>query len=230
MLAQDLQLCWDMKSPRSLFLALSLCAAMIGLASTANALPITVFNTGVNSTGTVLAGGSLDTHYSIVGAGGPNALVISAALPGSWLANSSTSKWIWQNADGQPVNVDRTFRISFDMTGLDLSSAVLLGRWATDNTGLDILVNGVSTLQTNSGFSAWTNFSIGNSLLLSGINNVDFVVHDFGGIAGFRAEFTTATANAAAVPSVPEASSTLLLLGAALTGLAVWNRRKTSNR
>jgi hypothetical protein len=110
---------------------------------------------------------------------------------------------------------------------LNLTSAILAGRWSVDNLGLDILVNGASTGQlNNNGFVAWTGFSINSSLLLSGLNTVDFVVKDVGGIAGFRAEFTTATANAASA-SVPEASSTLILLGMAFAGLAAWNSRKS---
>jgi len=215
-----------MTSFKKLSLLLGLSVFALGTGTNAFALPIGVFNTGFDGSGNLLAGGLIDGNYSIVGAGGPDAEVISVSLPGSWLANTSTSKWIWEQSNGQPTGVDRTFRLSFDMTGLDLTSAILSGRWATDNTGLDIFVNGNSTGQTNTGFSAWTGFSIDYSLLLGGINTVDFVVHDFGGIAGFRAEFTTATANAASA-SVPEASSTLILLGLAVVGLAAWNRRKS---
>lgn len=109
------------------------------------------------------------------------------------------------------------------MTGLDTTTAVLAGRWSVDNFGLDILVNGISLGVTNPGFNTWSAFSVSSALLLSGMNTIDFVARDVGGIAGFRAEFTSASASA----SVPDAASTLALLGLTLSGLAAWNTRKS---
>ena len=145
-------------------------------------------------------------------------------MPGSWLANTSASAWIWQQSNGLPVNVDRTFRTTFDMTGLDLASAVLSGRWSSDNYGLDILINGQSTGQTATGFSSWFGFSVAPGSLVSGINTLDFVVRDVGGISGFRAEFLTATANAQS-NAVPDGGTTLVLLGGVLFALAVVRRK-----
>jgi hypothetical protein len=97
--------------------------------------------------------------------------------------------------------VTRIFRTTFDLTGFDPQTAVIQGFWATDNSGLDIKLNGNSTgiaLPTSSGtnYSVLHPFSINDpAFLREGINTLEFVVEDTGGVAGFRAELTgTATA------------------------------------
>ena len=156
-------------------------SAVFALAGSAFAGSIGLQNTGV-------AGSSWDILET-----GTTAVNVSPR-PGSWLANTAASSWVWENTSGQPVNVIRTFRQSFDMSGFDLTTAVIAGRWSVDNYGNDILVNGVSTGASAGGFSSWYGFSVNNSLLTSGINTIDFVVQDVGGISGFRSEFTVATA------------------------------------
>ena len=82
------------------------------------AVPIPgLFNTGVDGAGTVLAGGSDDPHYTINELSDAAAKVMTNPH-GSWIANDTNSKWIWANADGQPVNVTYTFATTFDLTGL----------------------------------------------------------------------------------------------------------------
>ena len=92
---------------------------------------------------------------------------------------------MWETETGQPTNVTRTFRLTFDLTGLDPSTATITGQWATDNFGPDILINGMSTGNTSGGFGSFTAFSV-SSGFVDGINTLDFVVQDFGVIAGFR--------------------------------------------
>lgn len=197
----------------------ALTLASLGLSTAVYGAPITIFNTGVDASGNPLAGGSSDSHWDVVSPAG-DAKVISS-IPGSWLANTSASTWIWENANGQPVNVIRRFETTFDMTGLDLSTATLNGRWAADNTGLNIFINGIDIVPPNSvagGFTSWTSFSIPNSDLVQGINTLVFEVQDFGVISGFRAEFLTAEAD---LLSVPEGGNSLLLMAAGLGFLAV---------
>jgi hypothetical protein len=200
----------------------------------ANAVPITtLFNTGVNGSGVALPGGSIDPHWDVVAPPGDADVVNSVlrppnGIPTSWLPNTAASAWIWENADGLPIDVTRTFETKFDMTGLDLSTAVIVGRWATDNNGLNIFINGVDIVPPNppsplsgiEGFTTWTDFTVGNANLVQGINTLRFEVKDVGSIAGFRAEFTTATAD-----RVPDGGSTVILLGSALSGLAYFRRK-----
>ena len=60
--------------------SLTISLLSIGLAASLQALPISVFNTGVNSSGTVLPGGSNDSHYDVVQNGSADAVVDSAQL------------------------------------------------------------------------------------------------------------------------------------------------------
>lgn len=176
------------------------------------AVPITgLFNTGVDNAGTVLAGGANDPHYSILSPS-QAAVVINNPIPGSWLANDTNSKWIWETSSGTPTNVTRTFRHAFDLSGFDLASVIISGRWSTDNVGDDILINGVSTSQTASGFSSWFDFSVPNAHLVAGQNTIDFVVRDVGVISGFRAEFLRAEGELASSTAVAEPASLALLL------------------
>jgi hypothetical protein len=188
------------------------CFVSVVLATSVHALNVSLFNTGVDSSATVLAGGSSDPHYNVLSPAGPAKVITSPN--GSWLANDAVSKWIWVNADALPAG-SFTFRTTFDMTGLDLLSAVITGRWSTDNIGTNILVNGTSTGQTSGGFSSFTAFSISAALLVPGVNTIDFLVTDQGSPGSFRAEFLTHTANASTQPpGVPDSGSTLILLGA----------------
>ena len=66
-----------------------------------------------------------------------------------WLTNGPDSKWIAprnaQNIGNLPGNY--TYRLTFNLTGLQPNAAVINGNWAVDNSGVDILLNGVSTGQ-----------------------------------------------------------------------------------
>jgi hypothetical protein len=94
-----------------------------------------------------------------------------------WLASGPNSKWIAPLAD-QTVGVAEgpyTFTTSFDLTGYDVAHVSLVGQWAVDNTGADILVNGTSTGITSPGFTTFTPFRITNGLV-AGTNTLDFAM------------------------------------------------------
>ena len=192
---------------------------LLAAAGYALALPIPgLFTTGVDNSNVVLPLGASDPHYIVIESANSAAKVISAGLPGTWVPNNSTSQWVWENASGLPVNVTRTFRTTFDLTGLDASTASISGTWATDNSGLDILINSNSTLNTSPGFGSYSSFAI-SSGFVSGLNTLDFVVQDVGGISGFRVGSLAGTAS-----PIPE-PTTMLLLGSGLIGLAGFRRR-----
>ena len=177
-----------------------------------------LFTTGVDGSGNALGDGAVDPHYTIVEAGNASAITVqSASIPGSWVANNATSRWIWENALGTPINVTRTFETTFDLTGLNHLGATVSGTWSTDNFGLDILINGVSTGNTAPDFLNLYAFTV-NTGFVAGVNTLSFVVQDVGGISGFRVGSISGSA-------VPE-PSTLLLLGTGLVGLVGYNRRK----
>ncbi len=188
----------------------------------ADAIP-GLYNTGVDDSGTVLADGSTDPHYSILETGG-NAILLAPAH-GAYVPNSTDSKWVWQQANGQPGSVIRTFRLTFDMTGLDPATAVIGGRSTSDNDTRDILVNGNSTGETTpfGGFGSWHDFSIPSAFLVGGINTIDFRVNDGGAPAGFRAEIS-GTADPIST-GVPDAGGTALLVAFSAAALAAAKRR-----
>lgn len=206
---------------RALSKPLVVCALVCFGSTAAFSAPITgLFNTGVNSAGVAMGPGSADPHYSILSPNQP-AIVLKNALPGTWLPNTPTRRWVWQSFTGTPTNTTLTFRTTFDLTGLNASTASITGEWATDNFGLDILINGTSTGNTCGGFSSLCNFSV-LSGFVAGVNTLDFVVQDVGSIAGFLVSSISGTVDDA-VAGVPLPAS-LALLGFGV--LAVARRRQ----
>lgn len=147
----------------------------------------------------------------IASPGGPMASTVLSPIPGNYvIPNDATSQWIRPNAGFVGVG-NYVYRTTFDLTGLDPSTAVISGRWSTDNNGADILINGQSTgnttdfVQFNIG---WKSFTI-NGGFQPGINTLDFVVFDSGVITALRVELSGV---AAVVPVAPQAQ--LLVTGA----------------
>jgi hypothetical protein len=196
--------------------------ALLG-ATAASALPITgLFNTGVDGAANPLAVGASDPHYTITETGGQAVVMTPHPV---WLVRPD-ARWIWQAANGAPVNVTRTFRATFDLTGLDPSTAIIEGFWAADNEG-DILLNGASTGQSCGSFPSTNPFKIGcnftvNAGFVSGVNTLDFVVRDFGVIAGLLVDDIRGSAEAAAVPE----PAALALFAFGLAGLGALRRRR----
>ena len=195
-------------------------ALLLTAALSANAAPITgLFATGVDGAGVALGDGATDTHYSILSPAQQGIVINQAPTPGSWVANTAARRWIWEAATGLPVNVIRTFRTTFDLTGLDETTASLSGLWASDNLGFDVLINGVSTGNTSAGFSALSAFTL-NFGFVAGVNTLDFQVQDVGGGAGFMVSSLSDTA-------ISEPGM-LAVFGPGLAGLGFARRRRTS--
>jgi uncharacterized protein (TIGR03437 family) len=145
---------------------------------------IPVFNTGVASTGVLLADGAVDSHYKLVASPDPNFAGLNAVtvnsnafpIPPS-TANGPNSKWIGPPADAGVGNSPGTYtyRTTFDLTGLNAVTARLAGQWASDNEGV-MKLNG-NTVSTSSApsFTGWVSFTI-NTGFVAGINTLDLVV------------------------------------------------------
>jgi len=184
-----------------------------------------LFNTGVDGAGNPMANGSTDTHYTI--AGSPTQVInISAGCKHPAWVTPTAACWIWQNADGSPGGVTRDLRLTFDLTGLNASTAQISGFWSTDNQGNDILINGTSTGNFSPSFTALTPFSISGGFV-AGINTLDFRVQDFGAPSGLLVQGLRGTAELANT-TVPE-PGTYALMAAGLFGLGVVRVRRRKN-
>ena len=209
--------CRTSLSRRTVFV-LAVMLSQVGAGLPVPAAPIPgLFNTGVNESGAPLPNSSVDPHYRLAQSAdatspGPNAIVVLDTLfpivAGPWLATSPTSKWIGPKADQSVGSAfgNYTYRISFDLAGLDPSTAVITGRWSSDNGGVDILINGVSTGITGDGnFGTFTpQFAI-SSGFAGGSNALDFIVNNASTTVnptGFRAEIS-GTAELLAPPGTP---------------------------
>lgn len=169
----------------------------------AGSAKLLLFNTGVDDNGAVLAGGSVDPHYTLVQSAdqtlpGPDAIVVSNIAAGFWAPESDTSKWIAPSANQvypgpSPCNASGVYvwRTTFDLAGRDPSTFKIAGSWAADNTGSAIRLNGVGVTITQPGYNPLVPFVIATGFI-AGKNTLDFEVTDTGCPNGLRVELSEA--------------------------------------
>lgn len=198
---------------------------------------IDVYSTGVGPSG-ILSDGALDAQYTLVAnadGSGPNSyVVIQNGFPiPPWVADNSSSKWIAPVANenqqsDQPGLYD--FQTTFDLTGLDPSTAVIAGYWTADNKGDYIELNGVNIgfATPNDAYAALnTAFTItdaSGSGFLPGINTLDFVETNSPGVAGNPTGVRVELSGTADPMPVPE-PATFGLIGLGLLGAGLLRRR-----
>jgi len=220
---------------RAIWLALLGASLATIVASPVWAAPITdLRNTGVDATGTFLLGASVpDPNYTLVISPVGTALPAVVTPPGypfpAWVANTSVSQWIGPrsisaNGPGGTYQYDTQFTLP---PNADLNSVLISGQWATDNPGHDILVNGISTGNTNViQFSAFTPFSISaptNGPFFHGINTLSFVLSNVSGPTGLHVGFLQGSY------AIPEPSGIALMMSGIVALGCVRRRRKSDD-
>jgi hypothetical protein len=172
-----------MKTP--LFLNSVLFASLILCTFSARGILYTsipgVFSTGVDDSGSPLAVGSMDSHWSIGASpvGSSSAKVSDTYF--MWIGNTPSSAWInggGSSAYSPPAGV-YTYTMTFSLAGFDLSTAQITGQWASDNAS-SIYLNGLSTGISNTniapwGFAHFTSFTLTNGFV-AGENTLSFAV------------------------------------------------------
>jgi len=217
----------------------SLCCLV---AASQASLITTLYSTGVDGTGAVLADGTTsDPHYTLTAVpGGSSATPIvrtsAGGFPiGPWISDDLLSAWIrphngTANNASDPVGT-YTFETTFSLTGLNPSTALISGQWATDNQGVSIVLNGNTIVSGSAAaaanFTGWTAFTI-SSGFVSGVNTLDFTIKNwsggdgYGNPTGLRVEMT----GTAAVPEpTTMVAGALLLLPFGASTLRMLRRR-----
>jgi PEP-CTERM motif len=207
--------------------------ALLALAGPARADQIPIFNTGVDASGAPLSGGSADPHWSVfagpdITSPAPAEVLIS---PNGLYAGSAESKWIWVHADGSgSTGSPYTFRLTFDLTGLNAGTATISGAWGVDNEGV-ILLNGATPTGTGalslSDFDDEGNFDVLNRFsitggFVAGVNTLDFLATDNDNPGALNVSALVGTATEGTVPE----PSSLALCGLGAVALAGYARRR----
>lgn len=203
--------------------ALALAAALLAApALAANPGP---FGTGLDATGALLAQNAVDPHYTIVGSSvfGPATYAKLGGAPidnGAWINDSAASAWLVPDPDfffldQAGITDSITYRTSFDLSAFSAPAWRIDGRWAADDSGLTIRLNGVIVPGTAvAQADRWTDFSI-TSGILPGLNTLEFTTFSTVSPTGLRVEMTTT--------AVPEPTTWLLM--AAGLGVVALRRR-----
>lgn len=204
------------KWPATLFLALSPWAAFAATGP---------YNTGVDATGQPLPVGALDPHWTLLAGpdvGTPRPAVVSSIFNEFPMRSDST--WIWASVNAAAVNAPYKFRTTFILTEQEAISSKLSGTWSVDNVGR-IELNGAMPAGSGdlslmvslaSNYQSFHDFSITGGLV-AGLNTLDFIATDFGGVAGLNVAGLT-------ISAVPEPMTVVLHL-AGLIALACCRRR-----
>ena len=193
----------------------------------ASAGTLTVFGTGVDCSGNLLPGGSVDSHYFFADLGSPGIVYSPPALWPAWLPDDPHSGWIGfrDSGDTRPFGT-HDIETTFSLAGYDSATATLTGSWVADQYG-SLYLNGHLIESAGDGNWNWTGgsnptgFTI-TSGFLPGLNTLDFQVTFPDTFDGLRVEPMTLTATPT---GVPDGGETAMLWSISLLA-AGWLRRR----
>jgi hypothetical protein len=203
-------------------------ATVAAWSGTAAAIPIPLFNTGTDPTNTAwLPANVTDIHYfyTLSPTAGPPVTVDATNWPifgGPWVPNNANSRWIGPDQSSQGPAGNYTYATQFTLPpNTNLATVNVSGMWATDDPGLDIEINTLSTGQISAGFSTLVPFSITSGFQI-GLNTIEFLVQNAGGPTGLRVDKIRGDYSL-----IPE-PATLGLAAAGLGVIATMRRRAAS--
>lgn len=206
----------------ALIVALATVAAWAG---TAAAVTIPLFNTGTDATNTAWVPSNVtDIHYiyTLSPTAGPPVTVNNAIWPifgGPWVPNNANSRWIGPDQSSQGPAGAYTYATQFTLPpSANLATVNVSGLWATDDPGLNIEINNISTGQLSAGFSSLVPFSITSGFQI-GVNTIEFLVQNAGGPTGLRVDKIQGSYSL-----IPE-PTTLSLAAGGLAAIAALRRR-----
>jgi hypothetical protein len=195
----------------------------------AHAATVPIFNSGVSTSGTLLAAGAADPHWKIVAGPGittPVAPLVLSNAAASPYPQATDAKWVWLTSTGYGAVANKvyTFEQTFDLTGYDPSTAVLSGKWAIDNSG-SLKLNGATPVGTGglsvNSYNPLVPFTLTGGFV-SGINKLDFLVIDAGEPGGWAVSGLTLTA-----APIPEPSTLEMTLSGVVLLVAMRKRLRT---
>lgn len=205
--------------------ALAAVVALMLLPVAGHALPITsLYNTGVNASGAPLANNAAETHYTLVSVpSGSTTVRVATSANGfpipPWLGDNALSAWIGPTGagdlTGQTGNYD--YQTTFQLSALEVAGATIDGQWSVDNTGVNIVLNGVSVPNTATDFTQFYTLAV-HSGFVAGTNTLDFIVYNESGPTGLRTQLVGAIA-------IPEPAAAILMVVGLLGLIMVRGRR-----
>lgn len=198
-------------------------ACLFGLASTAHAVPIPgLYSTGQETTG------SQDNHWGLAISSEMYPTVVASRVPGAWVDPTAADyAWISVNELPNGPTGDYVYRLIFDLTGFDPSTAALSLDVASDNAA-SVFLNDTSTGINTPSFWSWTSGTV-NSGFQAALNVLDIVLTNnsegpTGVVLNFTSSSVTPMSNQDNVVPEPE-TATLLWLG--IAAMIAAGRRQT---
>jgi hypothetical protein len=142
----------------------------------------TLFSSGLDASGTVLAPGADDPHYLLTQSAQsvpppPDIPATVIQNHPAWAANDADSSWIGSvNPGTENVAAGAyNFRTRFTLEGFDPDSAIALLKVGADNRLNDVLLNGVSKGINFVGFTSLSGPFVITNGFLPGTNTLDFL-------------------------------------------------------